>query len=156
MVRGRGHGGVLAAVTRASTRQRVPPPLDLVAAEPDAWGGGRGRGRGRRRARGGGQGGALVAPTSAAPPPLEGHVGDQPQEFIIRLYKPLCGHLRLPTPFVREMDPKQPRALRLHMRGCGNGIMRVDVDFPTPHVMYLLRGWRTFAHAHSISEGHIL
>ena len=32
----------------------------------------------------------------------------------------------------------------------------MDVDFPTPHVMYLHRGYKTFAHAHSFSEGHVL
>ena len=34
--------------------------------------------------------------------------------------------------------------------------MRVGVDFPAPHIMYLRRGWKTFAHAHSLSEGHVL
>ncbi|KAM3227063.1 hypothetical protein ACQJBY_059168 [Aegilops geniculata] len=87
---------------------------------------------------------------------MEGHVGDQPREFVIRLYKPVCGHLRLPTPFAWEMELEQPHALRLHMRGCGHGGMRVDVDFPAPHVMYLQRGWKTFDRAHSFSEGHIL
>ena len=42
------------------------------------------------------------------------------------------------------------------MRGYGNGSMRVDVDFPAPHVMYLRRGWKAFAHAHSLSEGLVL
>ena len=42
------------------------------------------------------------------------------------------------------------------MRGCGNGSIRVDVDFPAPHVMYFRRGWKTFARAHSLSEGHVL
>ena len=42
------------------------------------------------------------------------------------------------------------------MRGCGNGSMRVDVDFPAPHVMYLRRGWKTFSRAHSLSEGLVL
>ena len=42
------------------------------------------------------------------------------------------------------------------MRGCGNGSMQVDVDFPAPHVMYLRRGWKTFARAHGVSEGHVL
>lgn len=37
-----------------------------------------------------------------------------------------------------ELDP--PQTLRLHMRGYGNGGMRVDVDFPAPHVMYLRHG----------------
>ncbi|KAM3385107.1 hypothetical protein ACQJBY_009203 [Aegilops geniculata] len=87
---------------------------------------------------------------------MEGHVGDQPREFFIRLYKPVCGHLRLPTLFAREMELDLPQALRLHMRGCGNGGMRFDVNFPAPHVMYLRRGWKTFARAHSLSEGHVL
>nr|XP_020147084.1 B3 domain-containing protein REM20-like [Aegilops tauschii subsp. strangulata] len=46
--------------------------------------------------------------------------------------------------------------MRLHMRGYGNGGMWVDVDFPAPHVMYLRRGWKTFACAHGFSEGHVL
>ena len=62
----------------------------------------------------------------AAPPPMDDHVGDQPLEFFIRLYKRVSGHLRLTR--VMEQDP--PQAFRLHMRGCGNGSMWVDVDFP--------------------------
>ena len=42
------------------------------------------------------------------------------------------------------------------MRGCGNGSMRVDVDFPAPHIMYLRRGWKTFARVHSLTEGLVL
>ena len=87
---------------------------------------------------------------------MEGHVGDQPREFFIRLYKPVRGRLRLPIPFSREMELDPPRALRLDMRGCENGSMRVDIDFPAPHVMYLRRGWKTFTRAHSLSEGLIL
>nr|XP_020172189.1 B3 domain-containing protein Os03g0212300-like [Aegilops tauschii subsp. strangulata] len=87
---------------------------------------------------------------------MEGHVGDQPREFFIRLYKPVHGRLRLPTLFAREMELDPPQALRLHMRGCGNGSMRVEVDFPAPHVMYLRRGWKIFAHAHGLPEGLVL
>ena len=50
-----------------------------------------------------------------------------------------------------ELDP--PQTLRLHMRGYGNGDTLVDVDFPAPHVMYLRRGWKTFARIHSLTEG---
>ena len=39
------------------------------------------------------------------------------------------------------------------MRGCGNGGTQVDVDFPAPHVMYLHRGWKTFACLHSLTDG---
>ena len=34
--------------------------------------------------------------------------------------------------------------------------MWADVDFPRPRVMYLRQGWKTFARAHSLSEGHVL
>ena len=87
---------------------------------------------------------------------MEGHVRDQPREFVIRLHRTVRRRLHLPTPFAREMDLNPPQALRLHMRGWGNGSMRVDIDFPAPHVMYLRRGWKTFAHAHSLSEGLVL
>ena len=68
----------------------------------------------------------------------------------------MCSRLRLPTPFAQVMEQDPPQALRLHMRSCGNDNMWADVDFPPPHVMYLHQGWKTFAHAHSLSEGHVL
>ena len=46
--------------------------------------------------------------------------------------------------------------LWLHVRGCCNGVVWVNVEFPAPHVMLLRHGWKTFAHAHSLAEGHIL
>ena len=42
------------------------------------------------------------------------------------------------------------------MRGCGNGGMWVDVNFPAPHVMFPHHGSKTFARAHNFSEGHVL
>ena len=53
-----------------------------------------------------------------------------------------------------ERDP--PQTLRLHMRGCGNGGTWVNVDFPAPRVMYLRRGWKTFARIHSLTAGLVL
>ena len=90
------------------------------------------------------------------PFPMEGHVGDQPCEFFIRLRRPPRHRLRLPAPFAREMERDPPQSLRLHMRGCGNGGTRVDVDFPAPRVMYLRRGWKTFARIHSLMAGLFL
>ena len=90
------------------------------------------------------------------PFPIEGHVGDQPREFFIRLRRPLRRRLRLPAPFAREMERDPPQTLRLHMRGYGNGGTRVDVDFPAPRVMYLRRGWKTFARIHSLTTGLVL
>ena len=87
---------------------------------------------------------------------MEGHVGDQPREFFIRLRRPPRRRLCLPAPFAREMERDRPQSLRLHMRGCGNGGTRVDVDFPAPRVMYLRHGWKTFAHIHSLTVGLVL
>ena len=87
---------------------------------------------------------------------MEGHVGDQPREFFIRLHWPPRHHLRLPAPFARVMERDPPQSLRLHMRGCGNGGTRVNVDFPAPRVMYLRRGWKTFARIHSLTAGLVL
>ena len=87
---------------------------------------------------------------------MGGHVGDQPREFFIRLRRPPRRRLRLPAPFAREMERDPPQSLRLHMRGCGNGGTRVDVDFPAPPVMYLRRGWKTFARIHSLTAGLVL
>ena len=90
------------------------------------------------------------------PFPTEGHVEDQPCEFFIRLRRPPRRRLRLPTPFAQEMELNPPQTHRLHMRGCRNGGMRVDVDFPALHVKYLRRGWKTFARVHSLTAGLVL
>ena len=84
---------------------------------------------------------------------MEGHTRDNPCEFFIRLHQQPRRRLRLPTPFAREMELDPSQALRLHMRGCGNSGTWADVEFPAPHVMYLLRGWKTFARIHSLMEG---
>ena len=87
---------------------------------------------------------------------MEGHVGDDPCKFFVRLRRPPRRRLRLPTPFASEMELDPPESLRLHMRGCGIGGTRVRVDFPAPNVMYLDRGWKTFACIHSLMEGFTL
>ena len=95
-------------------------------------------------------------PLPAVPLAVEGHVGDRPREFFIRLHQPARHRPRLPTPLTREMELDPPQSLRLHMRGCGNGGTWVDVDFPAPHVKYLRHGWKTFARIHSLTAGLIL
>jgi hypothetical protein len=141
MLRGRGRGRPLAVATRVSFRQRLPPPTGDAGAESSAQSGAAGCGRARRGARGrGGRAGALVAPPPVAMAPMEGHAGDQPLEFIVKLRGPPHSRLRLPTPFARVMEVEHPPGLRLHMRGCCNGSMWADVEFLAPHVMLLRRG----------------
>ena len=53
-----------------------------------------------------------------------------------------------------KLDP--PETLRLHMRGCGISGTRVGVVFPALNVMYLDRGWKTFARIHSLTAGLVL
>src|SRR3954464_12493646 len=84
---------------------------------------------------------------------MEGHVGDDPYVVFVRLRRPPRRRLHLPTPFAREMELDPPESLRLHMRGCWISGTWVRVDFPAPHVMYLRRGWKTFAHIHRLTEG---
>ena len=134
----RGNPGPSTVAARVAARQCVPPSPAPAVAEPAARGRGRGRGRGARGR--GGWGGAPASPPPAAPPPMEGHVRDDPCEFFIRLRRPPRRRLHLLTPFAREMELDPPESLRLHMRGCGISGTRVRIDFPAPHVMYLRRG----------------
>src|SRR4051812_36221524 len=82
----RGGAGPSKVASRVAARQRVPPSQELTTAEPATRVRGRGRGRGHSGTRGrGGRGGAPALPPPAMPPPMEGHIGDQPREFFIRL-----------------------------------------------------------------------
>ena len=42
------------------------------------------------------------------------------------------------------------------MKGCCHGDMWVNTGFPAPQVMLLRRGWKTFARAHCLMDGHVL
>src|SRR4051812_47432129 len=54
------------------------------------------------------------------------------------------------------MEMEHPETLRLRMKGCGISGTWVHVEFPAPNVMYLGRGWKTFARIHSLTEGFTL
>ena len=84
------------------------------------------------------------------------HIGDDPCEFFVKLRRAPRRRLRLPAPFASAMELDPPETLRLHMRGCGISGTRVRVVFPAPNVMYLDRGWKTFARIHSLMEGFTL
>ena len=42
------------------------------------------------------------------------------------------------------------------MKWCCHGDMWVNTGFPAPQVMLLRRGWKTFARAHCLMDGHVL
>ncbi|KAE8782369.1 l-ascorbate oxidase-like protein [Hordeum vulgare] len=44
--------------------------------------------------------------------------------------------------------------LRVH--GCGNGAVLVVVEQPGPRLLFLDRGWKSFACAHNLRDGHVL
>src|SRR4051794_26328989 len=151
-----GNPGPSSVAARVAARQRAPPPLAPAAAEPTVRGGGRGRGRGRGRGTRGGRGGARASPPLAAPFPPAVHVGDDPCEFIIRLRRAPRRRLRLPAPFASVLEVEQPETLNLRMRGYGISGTRVHVESRAPGVMYLGRGWKSFARIHNLTEGFTL
>ena len=77
-------------------------------------------------------------------------------DFIPQLHEPPCSRLRLPEAFARVLEIDQRPSIRLHMKGCCNGDMWVNTGFPAPHVMYLRRGWKTFARVHCLMKWHVL
>ncbi|KAE8805623.1 L-ascorbate oxidase-like protein [Hordeum vulgare] len=42
------------------------------------------------------------------------------------------------------------------MHSCCNSAGYIDVEYPTTRVMFLRRGWNTFARANNFMEGHVL
>ncbi|KAE8791472.1 l-ascorbate oxidase-like protein [Hordeum vulgare] len=46
--------------------------------------------------------------------------------------------------------------LWLRVHGCGNGAVSAAVEYPGPWLLFLSRGWKSFAHAHNLWDGHVL
>ncbi|KAE8803429.1 l-ascorbate oxidase-like protein [Hordeum vulgare] len=42
------------------------------------------------------------------------------------------------------------------MHGCGNGVVPVVAERTGPRTLFLGRGWKSFARAHSLWNGHVL
>ncbi|KAE8820097.1 l-ascorbate oxidase-like protein [Hordeum vulgare] len=123
--------------------------------------GGRGaRGRGRRGGLGRGRGDATptTLPLSLEPssPPWSGHLDATALEFVVDLSGVLRGHLHLPRPFARAMEAVKPYVLWLRAYGCSDGAIHVNVEYPKRRSMLLGRGWKAFARAHNLEDGHVL
>ncbi|KAE8816605.1 l-ascorbate oxidase-like protein [Hordeum vulgare] len=54
------------------------------------------------------------------------------------------------------MEEEKLLMLWLRVHGCGNGAIPVAVEHPGPRLLFLGRGWKSFARAHNLWEGHIL
>ncbi|KAE8772173.1 l-ascorbate oxidase-like protein [Hordeum vulgare] len=54
------------------------------------------------------------------------------------------------------MEAAKPHVLWLRAYGCSHGTMQVHVEYPKRRSMLLGRGWKAFARAHGLEDGHIL
>ncbi|KAE8803020.1 L-ascorbate oxidase-like protein [Hordeum vulgare] len=54
------------------------------------------------------------------------------------------------------MGEEKPPMLWLRMHGCGNGAIPVVVEQPGPRLLFLRRGWKSFARCHNLWDGHVL
>ncbi|KAE8770111.1 l-ascorbate oxidase-like protein [Hordeum vulgare] len=64
--------------------------------------------------------------------------------------------LQLPRAFTKAMEEEKLPMLWLRVHGCGNGAVPVDVEHPGPRLLFLGRGWESFARAHNLWDVHIL
>ncbi|KAE8768556.1 l-ascorbate oxidase-like protein [Hordeum vulgare] len=64
--------------------------------------------------------------------------------------------MHLPRPFAREMEADKPPVLWLLAYDCSHGAMQVHVEYPKSRSMLLGCGWKSFARAHNIEDGHVL
>ncbi|KAE8774161.1 l-ascorbate oxidase-like protein [Hordeum vulgare] len=54
------------------------------------------------------------------------------------------------------MEAAKPPVLWLWAYGCSHGAMQVHMEYLKRRSMLLGRGWKAFARAHSLEDGHIL
>ncbi|KAE8787128.1 l-ascorbate oxidase-like protein [Hordeum vulgare] len=119
-----------------------------------AHGGGGAWSRGLCGAHGPGRRSAIPAPPSS--PVLGGHSDGTVLEFVMEMHVTPWGHLHLPRPFARAMEAAKPPVLWLRAYGCSHSAMQAHVEYPKCRSMLLGRGWKSFARAHGLGDGHIL
>ncbi|KAE8785832.1 L-ascorbate oxidase-like protein [Hordeum vulgare] len=57
---------------------------------------------------------------------------------------------------LHAMEAVKPPVLWLREYGCSHSAMQVHVEYPKRRSMLLRRGWKAFARAHGLEDGHIL
>lgn len=77
-------------------------------------------------------------------------------EFLVKLQGRIRTRLQLPAAFARAMSEEKLPMLWLRVHGCGNGAVPVAVEQPGPRLLVLGRGWKSFARAHNLWDGHVL
>ncbi|KAE8783116.1 l-ascorbate oxidase-like protein [Hordeum vulgare] len=88
--------------------------------------------------------------------PAGTHVERTLLEFLVRLQGCIQTRLQLPITFAKVMSEEKPPMLRLHVHGCGNGTVTVAVEQSGPRLLFLCRGWKSFAHDHNLWDRHVL
>ncbi|KAE8772269.1 l-ascorbate oxidase-like protein [Hordeum vulgare] len=64
--------------------------------------------------------------------------------------------LELPIAFPKLMSEEKLPMLWLRVHGCGNSAVLVAVEQPGSRLQFHGRGWKSFARAHNIWDGHVL
>ncbi|XP_020172571.1 B3 domain-containing protein Os03g0212300-like [Aegilops tauschii subsp. strangulata] len=72
------------------------------------------------------------------------------------MHRDPCTWLRLPESFTKELAERVPMGLWLQPDGCCNGPSWVVTAFTPSGFILLMRGWKSFAVARGLKEGHIL
>ncbi|KAE8802869.1 l-ascorbate oxidase-like protein [Hordeum vulgare] len=54
------------------------------------------------------------------------------------------------------MEVDRPPVFWLRAHGCSHGATQVHAEYPKPHSMLLGRGWKAFARAQGLEDGHVL
>ncbi|KAE8797261.1 l-ascorbate oxidase-like protein [Hordeum vulgare] len=95
-------------------------------------------------------------PSSPRLVPTGTHVETTPLEFLVRLEGRIRTWLQHPIAFAKVMSKEKPPMLQLRVQGCGNDAVVVTVEQPGPRLLFLGRGWKSFARAHNLWDGHVL
>lgn len=77
---------------------------------------------------------------------------------MVHVHRDPCTWLRLPDAFAGEMVKHALLGLWRQPNGCCNGSSWVATDFSSlpPDFMFMRRGWKPFARARGLMEGHTL
>ena len=126
---------------------------DLPSGRQDGEAFGSRSGRDRGHGCGGCPGSVGAAPRPSSPSRGTAHASGVNHEFLVSLHSNPGGRIRLPDAFAKLLEQRKSPGLWLQMDGCPNGPFWVEVDYPLPNVLDLVRGWKAFARLHDLCVG---
>ena len=77
-------------------------------------------------------------------------------EFLVILYKGIESRLRLPRAFAEKLQGMVAATMHLKMEDCENGSWAVKTAVSAGGNLYLGQGWKSFAQAYKLEQGHFL